>query len=220
VLKAAGSEGVVGSVGVVGAVRFLSSVGVVGAVGFLSSVGVVVGRWDSSRGRPKGQEVGAYASEVRSQLEEAKGHNLSLSFGKPLGYGRNGCVFRADWQGKHVAVKQFDLGRPEVYAMFMNEISAYEKLEHAQGILIPRALFLTQSKFGIAYLGLQLGRMPEVGDDVSNWGQIIRRLRTEYGFCHGDADGRNGIFIEDNQGGEILVAIDLEEYRLLDNRKI
>jgi hypothetical protein len=144
----------------------------------------------------------------------------SLSFGKPLGYGRNGCVFRADWQGKHVAVKQFDLGRPEVYAMFRNEISAYEKLKHAQGILIPRVLFLTQSKLGIAYLGLQLGRMPEVGDDVSNWGQIIKRLRTEYGFCHGDADGRNGIFIEDNQGGEILVAIDLEEYRLLDNRKI
>jgi hypothetical protein len=144
----------------------------------------------------------------------------TLSFGKSLGYGRNGCVFRAVWQGKDVAVKQFDLGREGVYARFRNEISAYEMLKHAQGILIPKALFLTQSKFGIAYLGLQLGRMPELGDDTSNWGEIIERLRADYGFCHGDSDGRNGVFIRDNQGGERLVAIDLEEYKLLDNRKI
>jgi hypothetical protein len=80
----------------------------------------------------------------------------SLSFGKPLGYGRNGCVFRADWQGKTVAVKQFDLGRPGVFARFRKEISAYEMLKLAQGVLVPKALFLTQS-MGIAYLGLELG---------------------------------------------------------------
>jgi tRNA A-37 threonylcarbamoyl transferase component Bud32 len=141
----------------------------------------------------------------------------SLSFGNSLGHGRNGCVFRADWHGKSVAVKQFDLGRTAGKQRFRNEISAYARLKHAQGVLVPKALFLTQSKFGIAYLGLELGRMPEVGDDVSNWGQIIQRLRTEYGFCHGDADGRNGVFIKDNnQGDERLVAIDLEEYSLVD----
>jgi hypothetical protein len=131
-----------------------------------------------------------------------------------LGYGRNGCVFRALWEGKHVAVKQFDLGRSGVYGMFRKEITAYELLKHAQGILVPKALFLTKSKFGIVYLGLQLGRMPTKGDDVSGWGQTLKRLRTEYGFHHGDADRRNGVFIK-GELGERLVAIDLEEYTLL-----
>lgn len=33
----------------------------------------------------------------------------SFSLEKALGYGRNGCVFRACWKGNEVAVKQFDL---------------------------------------------------------------------------------------------------------------
>jgi hypothetical protein len=57
------------------------------------------------------------------------------------------------------------------------------------------------------------------GDDVSSWLQVLERLRTEYGFCHGDADGRNGIFIKDSQGRERLVAMDLEEYKLVGNGK-
>ena len=138
----------------------------------------------------------------------------SVSFGNTLGRGRNGCVFRADWQS--VAVKQFDRGRPEVKKRLRNAIAAYIRWKHAQGILVPKALFWTQSKFGIAYLGLELGRMPQEGDDVSNWGQIIQRLRTEYGFYHGDFDGRNGVFSKaNNQGDERLVANDLEEYTVL-----
>jgi hypothetical protein len=86
----------------------------------------------------------------------------SVSFGKSLGYGRNGCVFRADWQGQSVAVKQFDLGRPGVFARFRKEISAYEMLKLAQGVLVPKALFLTQ-RMGIAYLGLELERDPAEG---------------------------------------------------------
>jgi hypothetical protein len=85
---------------------------------------------------------------------------------------RNGCVFRADWQGKTVAVKQFDLGRQGVFSSFRIEISAYEKLKLAQGVLVPKALFLTQS-MGIAYLGLELGRDPAEGDDVSSWLQVL-----------------------------------------------
>jgi hypothetical protein len=48
---------------------------------------------------------------------------------------------------------------------------------------------------------------------------MLERLRTEYGFCHGDAYGRNGIFIKENQGGERLVSMDLEEYKLVGNGK-
>jgi hypothetical protein len=143
----------------------------------------------------------------------------SLSFGKSLGYGRNGCVLRADWQGQSVAVKQFDLGRPGVFARFRKEIAAYKKLKLAQGVLVPKALFLSQ-RMGMAFLGLELGRDPAEGDDVSSWPQILKRLRTEYGFCHGDADFHNNcIFIKDNEGRERLVAMDLEEYELVGNGK-
>jgi hypothetical protein len=72
----------------------------------------------------------------------------------------------------------------------------------------------------MAYLGLELGRDPAEGDDVSSWPQILKWLRTEYGFCHGDADGRNGIFIQGNEGGERLVAMDLEEYELVGISKV
>eukprot|EP00543_Licmophora_paradoxa_P006967 CAMPEP_0202451576 /NCGR_PEP_ID=MMETSP1360-20130828/9981_1 /ASSEMBLY_ACC=CAM_ASM_000848 /TAXON_ID=515479 /ORGANISM="Licmophora paradoxa, Strain CCMP2313" /LENGTH=508 /DNA_ID=CAMNT_0049070177 /DNA_START=96 /DNA_END=1622 /DNA_ORIENTATION=+ len=139
----------------------------------------------------------------------------SFSLQKALGYGRNGCVFRACWKGKEVAVKQFDLGVPGVYKRAKNEIRAYEKLRDCQGILVPKALFLSRSKFGTFFLGLQQGRMPGVDDDVSNWGNVLLRLRRDYGFHHGDAEGRNGIFIQDGRGKERLVAIDLEESKFV-----
>jgi hypothetical protein len=67
-------------------------------------------------------------------------------------------------------------------------------------VLVPKALF--SAKDGYCIRRLELGRDPAEGDDVASWPHILERLRTEYGFCHGDADGRNGIFIKDNQGGE------------------
>jgi hypothetical protein len=139
----------------------------------------------------------------------------SISFEKvALGYGRNGCVFRAQWEGETVAVKQFDLGRPGIYQRFWNELSAYDLMKDAQGEFIPKARFWSKSRVGIAYLGLQLGRDPTEDDDVSSWQEVIRKLRTEYGFCHTDADRRNGLFIQDEHGVDRLVAIDLEEYSL------
>ncbi|KAL3910533.1 MAG: hypothetical protein SGILL_007657, partial [Bacillariaceae sp.] len=143
----------------------------------------------------------------------------SFSLEKALGYGRNGCVFRACWEGKEVAVKQFDLGVPGVYKRAKNEIRAYEKLRDCQGILVPKALFLSRSKFGVFFLGLQQGRMPGVDDDVSNWGNVLLRLRRDYGFLHEDAEGRNGIFIQDGRGKERLVAIDLEESKFVTRQR-
>lgn len=57
--------------------------------------------------------------------------------------------------------------------------------------------------------------MPGVDDDVSNWGNVLHRLRRDYGFHHEDAEGRNGIFIQDGRGKEHLVAIDLEESKFV-----
>ena len=57
--------------------------------------------------------------------------------------------------------------------------------------------------------------MPEPEDDVSHWDEVVEELRREYCFQHDDADGRNGLFIPDERGGERLVTIDLEEHTFL-----
>jgi hypothetical protein len=138
----------------------------------------------------------------------------SVKFIEALGYGRNGCVFRALWEGKEVAVKQFDLGKGGMEG-FLKEIEAYELMRDAQGILIPEALFLTESYGrGIKYLGLQLGRDPTNEDDTSSWSEVLGALESQYGFIHDDAYGKNGLFIPNGHGGEKLVAIDLEIHTL------
>ena len=139
----------------------------------------------------------------------------SVTFLEALGYGLNGCVFRALWKGKEVAVKQFDLGKGGGMEGFLKEIEAYELLRDVQGILIPKALFLTESYGrGIKYLGLQLGRDPTSEDDTSSWGEVLGTLRSQYGFIHDDADRKSGLFIPNGRGGEKLVAIDLEMHTL------
>ena len=139
----------------------------------------------------------------------------SVKFLGSLGYGRNGCVFRARWEGEEVAVKQFDLGRPGGMDSFCKEIEGYELLRDEQGILIPKALFLTESVGGgVKYLGLQRGRDPTSEDDTSSWPEVLDALRSQYGFVHDDSDGRNGLIIIDSQGTERLVAIDLESHAL------
>ena len=156
----------------------------------------------------------------------------SVKFGDALGFGRNGCVFRALWNGKEVAVKQFDLGKDGGMENFCREVEAYELLRDAHGILVPKALFLTESEGrGIKYLGLQLGRDPTSEDcnafHAQSWRDILHALKTQYGFVHDDADGRNGLFVPDGRGGEKLVAMDLEMHsltekgrRLLDRIKV
>jgi hypothetical protein len=47
-----------------------------------------------------------------------------IKFEGVLGYGRNGCVIRAIWDGKQVAVKQFDCGRTGGLERFEREINA------------------------------------------------------------------------------------------------
>ena len=63
----------------------------------------------------------------------------------------------------------------------------------------------------VKFIGLQLGRDPGPGDDISQWRNILLTLEAEYGFRHDDADDGNMVFVVDEAtGAEKLVAIDLE----------
>ena len=93
----------------------------------------------------------------------------------------------------------------------MKEKRAYEILQHAQGILIPKVWFLA-SFSGIIFLGLQLGRTVREGEDISGLPKILDTLKSTYGFFHDDCSINNCIFIKD-RNKEKLVVIDLEEYQ-------
>jgi hypothetical protein len=133
-----------------------------------------------------------------------------------LGYGHNGVVFVANWQGQKVALKQFDVGK-DGYECFDKEVTAYLALEAVWGLLVARPLFVSESWSGwIKFIGLQLGRDPLPGDDVSEWSNVLSTLENEYGFRHDDAEDLNMIFIFDEKtNSERLVAIDLESHTMI-----
>jgi hypothetical protein len=109
-------------------------------------------------------------------------------------------------------MKQFDVGK-DGYGPFDSELAAYVKLRDAWCVLVPTPLFLSKSVSGGAmFLGLELGRNPELGDDVSQWRNVLRSSECEYGIRHSDAEGRNTFFFKDAKGSERLVAIDLEHW--------
>jgi hypothetical protein len=137
---------------------------------------------------------------------------------RPLGEGSNGTVFLGVWQGQHVAIKQFDVsksGGPN----YEREIAAYVHLFSAWGYLVPKPL-LRCEYFPYNYIGIQLGRKLDKNDhDVSaSWRRVLRKLETDYNFRHLDVDEHDGnmLFIKNEDGGEQLVAIDLERYEILE----
>ena len=152
-------------------------------------------------------------SLTNSGLEDVPIENVTII--RALGYGRNGVVFVADWQGKKVALKQFDVGK-DGYEFFDKELAAYAALQDAWGKLVARPLFVSESWSGwIKFIGLQLGRDPRPGDDTSEWRNILATLQRKYGFRHDDADTGNMIFVLDEDTGcERLVAIDLEAHTI------
>jgi hypothetical protein len=133
-----------------------------------------------------------------------------------LGYGHNGVVFLANWHGQEVALKQFDVGK-DGYEYFDMEVEAYLALEAVWGSLVPTPLFVSESWAGwIKFIGLQLGRDPLPGDDISERINVLSTLENEYGFRHDDTDDGNMIFIFDEKTKtERLVAIDLESHTMI-----
>ena len=132
-----------------------------------------------------------------------------------LGYGHNGVVYLAKWGGRKVALKQFDVGK-DGYECFDKELAAYLALKDAWGTLVTTPLFVSESWSGwIKFIGLQLGRDPRPGDDLSDWKKVLTSLETQYGFRHDDAEGRNMVFVTDKTtGAERLVAMDLEAHTM------
>jgi hypothetical protein len=133
-----------------------------------------------------------------------------------LGYGRNGVVFLANWHGQKVALKLFDVGK-DGYEFFDREVEAYLALQAVWGSLVPTPLFVYESWSGwITFIGLQLGREPVPGDNLSDWSNVLSTLENEYGFRHEDAEAGNMVFVFDEKtGSERLVAIDLESHTMI-----
>jgi hypothetical protein len=134
-----------------------------------------------------------------------------------LGYGRNGVVFLANWHGQKVALKQIDVGK-DGFEYFDKEVEGYLALEAVWGRLVPTLLFVSDSWAGwIKFIGLQLGRDPLPGDDISEQINVLSTLENDYGFRHDDTDNGNMIFIFDEKTNtERLVAIDLESHTMID----
>ena len=62
------------------------------------------------------------------------------------------------------------------------------------------------------FLGLQLGYESETVENYKKFDDVLQRLKKEYGIQHNDAEGRNMIAITDSNGKEKVVAIDFEDW--------
>jgi hypothetical protein len=139
----------------------------------------------------------------------------SLTDIRVLGWGRNGTTFRATWNGKEVAVKQFDLWKNS--DGYETEIEAYRRLEQVWGKLVPEPYFLSESWSGnVRYLGMQLGR-PTSDSSLTDekidkdYHDALQRLSESYGFDQLDwSHSENCVVVGDN-GEERLLVIDLED---------
>ncbi|KAL3907407.1 MAG: hypothetical protein SGILL_008889, partial [Bacillariaceae sp.] len=118
---------------------------------------------EASTGDRQGAPAGSTAQ--MSKLQEIPFESLEIT--RALGYGRNGVVFLANWNGMQVALKQFDVGKGDGNESFQNEVAAYLSLESVWGSLVATPLFVSESWSGlIKFLGLQLGRNPLPGDNT------------------------------------------------------
>jgi hypothetical protein len=139
----------------------------------------------------------------------------SLTDIEPLGWGRNGCTFKATWKGEKVAVKQFDLTKNAL--AYETELEAYNRLETDWGRLVPTPFFLSESSSGnVRFLGMQLGRPPKdynvSVDDAYH--KVLTTLNNKYGFQQLDwSHCDNCVYLDDgdeDHSNSTLVVIDLE----------
>lgn len=137
----------------------------------------------------------------------------NLAFLESIGHGFHGTAFRVRVNGAEAALKQFDANKDGVTG-FLKEVSADVQLKSVWGVLVPELLFVSESWLGnILYLGLQLGRTPEMVD-YHEWQRVLSLLEKDYGVRHNDADDtHNTVLIPDkaSSGGERLAIIDFED---------
>ena len=147
----------------------------------------------------------------------------------PIGYGRNGAVFRVRWEGQEYALKQFDTATAIGLRSFIRESQAYALLQDVWGVLVPKPMFLSElGDATIKFLGLQLGRAPTAIEcDSTSFAtdsrKVIQKLYHKFGFEHLDAEVlRNWLYVPTGEIAkpERLVVTDLEDYRSVPTRSM
>ena len=147
----------------------------------------------------------------------------------PIGYGRNGAVFRVRWEGQEYALKQFDTATAIGLRSFIRESQAYALLQDVWGVLVPKPVFLSElGDATIKFLGLQLGRAPtaiecDSASFAADSRKVIQKLYHKYGFEHLDAEVlRNWLYVPTGEIAkpERLVVTDLEDYRSVPTRSM
>ena len=140
----------------------------------------------------------------------------------PLGYGKRGTSFQAQWRGQTVAVKIFDATKPGGQEAFDKEIAAYTHLQGAWGKLVAFPKF-TSFAFGVWFLGMQMAYPPPVHATSQDWANVLELLEKKYRFRHLDVwtgdrgdDWQNLMVLKDDDGGAVRpIVIDLEDYEIL-----
>lgn len=171
-----------------------------------------------------------YAMREADNLDDATmaklGHIECVDFDEielrgPIGYGKCGTSFAANWRGELVAIKVFDSTKPGGQEAFNKEVAAYIHLRDVWGNLVPEPRFVS-SAFGARFLGMQMAHAPGDGACPQDWAEVLEKLEKKYRFRHLDvwtgergADWRNLMVIRDKDGVDHPIVIDLQDFEIL-----
>lgn len=131
---------------------------------------------DGAMGEPRSGGSQANAEMVlanpvgSSPIESVQFDEIDLT--SPLGYGKQGTSFRAQWREETVAVKIFDATKPGGQEAFDKELTAYTHLRDAWGELVPFPKFVS-SAFEFVFWGcrwrIHLRFMPKAKTGQMSW---------------------------------------------------
>lgn len=149
-------------------------------------------------------------------------HFDEIDLTSPLGYGKRGTSFQAQWRDQTVAVKIFDATKPGGQEAFDKEVAAYTHLRDAWGELVAFPKF-TSFAFGVWFLGMQMAYPPPAHATSQDWANVLELLEKNHHFRHLDVwrgergdEWRNLMVLKDDDGGMVRpIVIDLEDYEIL-----
>jgi tRNA A-37 threonylcarbamoyl transferase component Bud32 len=122
-----------------------------------------------------------------------------------IGHGAIGTVELFEYMGMEYAVKWCPVKATHCYEALLNEVACYKKLEHLQGLCIPK-LFFCGHQLGAFMIGMQYikpGRPVDWETDQPRVDEVMRRVENA-GVCHNDIREEN-IIVDSN---EVLWVID------------
>jgi len=102
------------------------------------------GRRNSSESKGPSSSKKPTTRTKTASLELTQVPFQDLEIGPEIGYGRNGSVFRVQWNNKSFALKQFDLHKGG-WDAFHREIAAYTRLQKTWGRLVVEPMFVSES---------------------------------------------------------------------------